>query len=722
MIDLPGYRIIEKIYSGGKTIVYRGKKENLFVIIKVLEDEYPSLSELNSFKEEIQVLGNLKGNGIVKFLGLEKYRNSFAIIFDDIGATALSILLKEKGKYPLADIISIILKVVNTVNEIHSQSIIHRDIKPHNIVFNEKTGNLNIIDFGSASRLPKQNSFIPLSSSIEGTLAYISPEQTGRMNRSVDYRTDFYSLGVTFYQLLTGELPFLYSDPMELVHAHIAKSPLTPYQRCKIPKIISDIVMKLLEKNPDDRYQSAAGIYHDLEFCLNNIENIESVEFQIGNSDISSKFKIPDKLYGRTKEILKIVKSVKRASEGNVELVIISGRSGTGKSALLEEVEKSLVEQKGFFCSGKFEQFSQSNPYKVIAKSFSGPIKQILTQNEDSIYRWREILLNELEGNGKLISDLLPELESLIGVQPEVTLLSPTKEQNRLHLVFQKFIKTFCSSEHPLVICLDDLQWADAVSLNLIQSILSDFELRYILFILAFRNNEIRFENQFSLGMRNWLKNLFEYKSILLEPISKFDINHLVTDTLGHDTETSKELVEILYEKTQGNPFFVKEVFKNLYDKGCIYFSNGVWNWDIDTIKSVIRISENVVSLMIEKIQDLSVNSIMTMKLAACVGDWFRISVFAGIQNKSLEKTLEDLQQIANEGLMAFRNSSVGFVQDEVREAVYTMLTAEEKSQFHYRIGSFYLKNAKENDLESQIYTIVEQLNLGISHVKKRKR
>ncbi len=742
MIVLPGYNIKEKIYSGEKTIVYRAANGNKPVIIKVLHNDYPSTAELNAFKQEYKLLQNLTGKGIVKSLGTEKYKNSFAIIFEDIGAVALSILLKEKGKYSLSEAITIAIKVANALGEIHNANIVHRDIKPHNIVLNENTGNLNIIDFGTASLLAKQNAFIPLTSSLEGTLAYISPEQTGRMNRSVDYRTDFYSLGITLYQILTGDLPFLYSDPMELVHAHIAKSPLTPFERNGTPKVISDIIMKLLEKDPGDRYQSIIGLVYDLEWCLKNINSLvpdhlqdndywlnsffgNSINFEIGSRDIVGKFQIPEKLYGRTKEVLRIVKSYKRVSEGNTELLIISGRSGIGKSALVNEISKSLVEQKGYFASGRYDQFSKSIPHKAITQSFNSLIGQIVMEGQASILHWKEMILAELADNGKIIIDIIPELETLIGKQPEVAELPPTESQNRFSIVFRKFINAICKKEHPIVIFLDDLQWADSASLNLIQSILSDLDLKYFLFILAFRHNEVQPDHQFSIMIREWLKNVILYKPILLEPISKFDVNYLVTDTLGRSDEDCKELVDILYDKTQGNPFFVKEVFKNLYSKGYIYFAGGIWQWDIDLIRSVIRVSENVVNLMVEKIMALPERSIAIMKLAACIGDWFRISVFADILNLSYEDALEELRIIANDGFMIMKEPSVGFVQAEVREAVYIMLSPEEKSLNHYKIGCLYLRNANDDDLDSQVYTIVEQLNHGIMHIiqpKERNR
>ncbi|MBK8393926.1 MAG: AAA family ATPase [Leptospiraceae bacterium] len=723
MVYIKGYSIKENIYSGEKTNVYRAVKDQKPVIIKILQNDFPSISELDTFTQESQIVQILKGKWIVKFICIEKFKNRFAIVFDDIGATALSNLIKEKGKYSLSEGIDIALKIVYAMEEIHNSKIIHRDIKPHNIVLNETTGELNIIDFGTASLVHLQNSFIPITSSLEGTLAYISPEQTGRMNRSVDYRTDFYSLGVTLYQIFTGELPFIFSDPMELIHAHIAKQPLSPFEKNTTPRILSEIIMKLLEKNPDDRYQSIFGLLYDLEWCRDNLLNssyLEDIDFLVGKKDIVGKFKVPDKLYGRTKELSRIVKAYKRISDGNRELIIISGRSGVGKSVLAHEIKNLLKEQKGYFSFGKYEQSTKFIPFKAITQSLDGLIEQILMGSATTISIWKERILEAVGDRGRILTDLLPRLEILIGSQPAIINLSLTESQNRLQLVFQDFIRCLCTKELPVVIFLDDLQWVDSASLTLIQNVMEDAELKYFLFVLTFRNNEAKLGNELEFMFRDWFKKLIGYKPILLEPISKFDVTHLVMETLGKKEEDCKELVDLLFEKTHGNPFFTIEVFNDLYNKGFIYFSSGGWIWDIEKIRSVIRISENVVSLMIEKINQLSEESIGILKLAACIGDWFRISIFAGILNKSQSNFLNSLNLIINEGLFIKRENSVGFVQDEVREATYKMMTPNERSLNHYLIGSFYLTNSREEDLDSQVYTIVEHLNLGIMHVKHK--
>ena len=713
MISLPGYTIKEQIHAGQKSVVYRADKAGKSVILKVLHNEYPDPIELSSFKHEYEILQKFNSLGFISAIGLEKYKNSVAIVFEDIGGEALSVILKNSKSLQLAEVLEIMIKSAKSLGEIHKLGLVHKDIKPHNIVLNKSTNILKIIDFGNASLLAKQNSFIPLNSSLEGTLAYISPEQTGRMNRTVDYRTDYYSLGVTFYQLLTGELPFTASDPMELVHAHIAKTPVSPSEKNHTLKVISDIVMKLLQKNPEDRYQGITGLIYDLEWCQSNLNEIGSKSFQVGTKDFSGRFQIPEKLYGRTKEVIQILKTFKKAAEGNTELLLVSGRSGIGKSVLINEINKPITEYKGFFASGKYDQFKKTIPFRAITQAFQNLIQQILTGSPEEIIAWKDNLLGALGSNGKIIIEVIPELESLIGEQPDVMQLGPTESQNRFNSVFQDFIKAFCTKEHPIAIFLDDLQWADTPSINLIFAILCNPEMKYLYLILSFRDNEVLPTDPLSIMLEDLKKVGFVYSKILLEPFSVSNIIHLVSDTLNCEEDKVGELADTLFQKTKGNPFFVNETFKSLYDKDLIEFSEGIWKWDISKIQSV-KISENVIDLMIAKVKELSSEQIDILKLAACIGDWFRIDVFAEIVNKTLDTLVSELEQISNEGFFLISGNITRFVHDKIREATYTLLSEDEKAKNHYFIGTTYLKMAKPEEIKELVFTIVNQLNQGI--------
>jgi len=721
MLNLAGYTALKEIHSGKKSLVYRGEKSSQPVIVKVLNREYPEPRELNRFKHEFDILQNLKIPGIPKPLAFEKYNNSVALILEDIGGEVLSFTFKENENSSLLEFLNIAIKTSKVLGEIHKANIVHNDIKAQNIIINHKTGALGIIDFGSSTFLTQRNSFIPLNQSFHGTLAHISPEQTGRMNRTVDYRTDYYSLGITFYQMTTGELPFQYADPMEMVHAHIAKTPVSPYEKNQTPKVISNIIMKLLEKNPEDRYQTIAGLVYDLEQVekiskQEGIKSAQKFEMEIASKDHSGKFQIPKKLYGREKEVSRIIDTFHNVARGNLELILIAGRSGIGKSVLINEVNKPIAEYKGYFSSGKYDQLKRSIPYRAITQSFQKLIQQILAESQDSISLWKEHILKALGPNGRVIIEMIPELETLIGEQPEIAVLDASESQNRFLFVFQNFIKSCSREEHPIAIFLDDLQWADTPSINLIRAILSDPEMRYLSLMLSYRDNEVLPTDPFSILLDDLKDTGFHYQTINLDPLSIQDINSLVSDALICNKKESLSLAEILHSKTKGNPFYVNEVFKSLYEKELIVYKDNVWVWDIQTIREV-NISGNVIDLIVEKIKELPESKIETLKLAACIGSWFKQEVFASIAGKSLEDVKLDLIELANEEFLLLSETDVNFVHDKIQEAAYSIILENEREKIHYHIGNSYLKMIDEYRLEDHIFTIVNQLNQGISNI-----
>jgi histidine kinase len=717
MITLSGYKDFSLVHSGERNTIYRADKNGKPVIIKVLQKEYPTAKELEEFKYEYDILRSLKSNHIIDPICIEKFRNSLAIVFEDIGGIALSKILQERGILPLEITIDIFLKTLFGLAEVHNKNLVHRDIKIQNIVFNQETGALQIIDFGIASRLTKQNSFVNLKSSLEGTLTYISPEQTGRMNRGVDYRTDFYSLGVTFYQLVTGMVPFLYSDPLELIHAHIAKIPIPPFEKNKTPKAISNIIMKLMEKNPEARYQSVSGIIRDLEICKRSIANgglelLQGLDLVVGKEDFSGRFQIPEKLYGREKEISQILELFKGVTEDRTELILISGRSGIGKTALVNEINKPVSESHGYFASGKYDLLKRTIPYRAITQSFQSLVQQILTESEASINVWKKTLLDSLGGNAKLIIDVIPDLGTLLGEQPLLPILSPEESQNRFNIVFQNFIKAFSTKDHPIAIFLDDLQWADTPSIQLIERIISNTEIKNFCLILSFRDNEVYPGDSFSLMLESLNKNNFHYHEIKLNPVSITDIGNLVNDTLACGKNNSLEIAQVLYDKTKGNPFFINAVFKDFYDKDLIQFSGDSWNYNIIKIREE-KITENVIDFMILKVRDISTENLEILKFAACVGNWFKIDVFVQIFGGEDIKVKESLIQLANEGFLRQNETEVYFVHDKIREAAYSVVSNEERSRNHYKIGRGYLTLLDRYKLEDYIFTIVNQLNQG---------
>jgi serine/threonine protein kinase len=490
VITIPDCQTTKKIYESDNTLVYRARRNqnNLPVILKILKEDYPAPEEIARYKQEYEATCSLNLKGVVKAHGLERYENTFFIIFEDIGAESLDILMDDK-KFTMNEFLAIAIKTVESLGEIHAQNIIHKDINPSNIIFNPETGQLQIIDFGISTILPHQNPALKNPEVIEGTLSYISPEQTGRMNRAIDYRTDFYSLGATFYELLLQKTLFNGTDSMELVHCHMARKPEPPYEvNQEIPKVVSDIVMKLLAKSAENRYQSAGGIKADLEECLNELDvNGNIPTFPLGRNDITDRFQIPQKLYGREQELGILKTTFERVSEGKSEMLLISGRPGIGKTALVQEMYMPVTQQRGYFISGKFDQFQRNIPYSAVINAFQDFVRQLLAENEEKLNCWRKKILKALGPNGQVIIDVIPEVELIIGPQPPVTELSPAETKNRFDLVFQNFIRVFTRPEHPLVLFLDDLQWVDTASLKLIRVFMEASGSRHLLLIGAYR-------------------------------------------------------------------------------------------------------------------------------------------------------------------------------------------------------------------------------------------
>ncbi|MBW4636411.1 MAG: AAA family ATPase [Iphinoe sp. HA4291-MV1] len=744
-----GYRIITKIYESSNSLVYRvlHNQDNQPIILKILKDNYPTPSELTRYKQEYEITRSFNLDGVIKAYDLHRYQNSMVILLEDFGGESLKIWMARR-KFTLEEFLTISIKIAQSLGAIHRSNIIHKDINPSNIVYNPETGQLKIIDFGISTFLPRENPIIYNPTHLEGTISYISPEQTGRMNRVIDYRTDFYSLGVTFYELLTHQLPFKTSDPMELVHCHIAKQPVPPHEISdEIPKTVSNIVMKLLAKTAEERYQSAWRLKADLEACLHQLQtNGQISNLPIAHQDISDKFQILQKLYGREEEVTQLLTTFERVSQGTTEMLLITGYSGSGKSALVNEIHKPIVRQRGYFISGKFDQFKRTIPYASVILAFQELVRQLLTESEEQIQTWKQNLLEALGNNAQVIIDVIPEVELIIGKQPPVLQLGSVESQNRFNLVFQQFIGVFTKKEHPLVIFLDDLQWADSASLNLIQLLMTNPDSQYLLMIGAYRDNEVSATHPWMLTLERIQEVVARVGKITLQPLNIDQVNQLIADTLSCSTEKSKLLAELVFNKTNGNPFFLTQLLQSLYKNNLLSFDyeNSCWYWDIEQIEAV-GIMANVVDLMINKIEKLNDNTQNILKLAACIGNQFELNILSVVSTKSLSDTAIELLPALQEGLIVplsntynipivWNNQakSVGnsetsplfipnfssaipykFLHDRVQQAAYALIPENYKKEVHLKIGQLLLKSFKQNHLEENIFDIVNHLNIG---------
>ncbi|MGF1493275.1 MAG: AAA family ATPase [Microcoleaceae cyanobacterium] len=495
--QLKNYQILECLYTGSKSIVYRAKRisDQQLVIQKLLRNEHPSFNELIQFQNQYTIIQGLDLAGIIQPIALEPYHNSLLLVMLDDGSISLSRYLETQSleaKDRLELGLNVGLQLAKTLADLHQHRIIHKDIKPQNILIHPQTLAIKVIDFSIASQLPQETKEIQNPSTLEGTLAYIAPEQTGRMNRGIDYRSDFYSLGITLYELFTGQLPFQSDDPLELVYAHLAQKPVPISElNPEVPTVVAAMVTKLMAKNAEDRYQSAVGLKADFSDCLNQWKATGTIQkFVPGELDEMAQFNIPQKLYGRETQVNALMQVFERISQGSFELVLIGGYSGVGKTALVNEMLRQLTRTRGYFSAGKFDQFRRL-PMDAPIQGCRGFIREILTESQERLNYWRDRFLKVLGANAQLIIDAIPELELIIGEQPPVPEVGAIEAAQRLGQTFNQFNQTFSSAEHPYICFMDDLQWADSASLQSLQSFLSDSNSHHFLIVTAYRDNEV---------------------------------------------------------------------------------------------------------------------------------------------------------------------------------------------------------------------------------------
>jgi predicted ATPase/signal transduction histidine kinase/tRNA A-37 threonylcarbamoyl transferase component Bud32 len=700
VFSIAGYRILEQIYCGSKTLVYRGIREQdqIPVVMKLIRSEYPTFSEIAQFRNQYTITKNLNLPGIVQPLCLENYRNGYALIMQDFGGISLKDLVRhnkvlQESGFTLKEFFPIAIAIASTLEGLHRNRIIHKDIKPANILINPSTLEIKIIDFSIATLLPREIQYLTNPNILEGTLAYISPEQTGRMNRGIDYRSDFYSLGVTFFELLTGQLPFTNTEPMELVHAHIAKQPPSIHQiNPHHPPILSAIVSKLMAKNAEDRYQSAYGLKYDLEVCYNQWqENSNITSFELATKDISDRFLIPEKLYGREQEVATLLAAFERVAKGSTEMILVAGFSGIGKTAVVNEVHKPIAKQQSYFIKGKFDQFQRDVPLSALVQALQDLIGQILSENDAQIQQWKEKILLVLGEQAQVIIDVIPVLEQIIGKQPEVSELSGNAAQNRFNLLFQRFIQVFSSKEHPLVIFLDDLQWADSASLKFIQLLMSQTNANKqnsalvapettnklstpifdeepcevdetskvtpnggdFLLIGAYRDNEVYPAHPLCLTLKEIEKAGANIHQITLEPLNQANLNFLICDTLNCGEVIAIPLCQMVFAKTKGNPFFATQFLKSLHQDGIIKlnFDIGYWQYNLQAIQA-LALTDDVVEFMAQQIEKLPIITQEVLKLAACIGNEFDLKTLAIVHDKSVIDTASDLWIALHEGIV----------------------------------------------------------------------
>jgi predicted ATPase/signal transduction histidine kinase/CheY-like chemotaxis protein len=699
---------------GGDATLHRGcSGDRAPVLLASAKDG--SLASLKRLEHEYALRADLDSSWAARPVALSRYNDRWTLVLEDPGGEPLDRLLE--GPLETSQFLRLAVPLTCALRQMHARGLIHNDLKPANILVHRESGGVWLTGFGIASRLPREHHPPAPPEVIAGTLAYMAPEQTGRMNRSVDSRSDLYSLGISFYEMLTGRLPFSASDAMEWVHCHIARQAAPPDEYAEeIPKVLSSIVMKLLAKTAEDRYQTTAGLESDLERCLIEWETHGRIpEFPLGTHDLSDRLLIPEKLYGRMCEIDALLAAFYRlVSRGATELVLVSGYSGVGKSSVVNELHKALVPSRGLFASGKFDQYRRNIPYSTLAQAFQSLVRPLLGQSDAELSRWRNSLREALAPNGQLIVNLVPELELIIGKQPPVGDLPPQDSKNRFQMVFRHFLGVFARKEHPLALFLDDLQWLDTATLDLLEHLATHAEVRHLLLVGAYRDNEVGPAHPLLRTLEAIRKTGVRVQDIVLAPLGLDDAGRLIADALHCYPARARPLAQLVHEKTGGNPFFAIQFFTALAEEGLLAFDYvaAAWAWDIDRIRAK-SYTDNVVDLMALKLTRFSTTTQEALKDLGCLGGLVEIDTLTLVHGENEEVMHAALWEAVHAGLVVRQGNAYRFTHDRIQQAAYSLIPEERRAEVHLAIGRALMASMTADELAEHLFDVANQLNRG---------
>jgi PAS domain S-box-containing protein len=705
----------------GDIALHRGSGNGLTPILLVAAEE-TSPGSVERLEHEYALKSELDADWAARPVALTHHNGRMTLVLEDPGGEPLDGLLGaplELGRF-----LRLGLGIAAVLGKAHQRGLVHKDVKPAHILVNRKTGEVKLTGFGIASRLLRERQAPAPPETIAGTLPYMAPEQTGRMNRSIDARSDLYALGVTFYQLLTGALPFSASDPMDWVHCHIARKPVPPADRLQtIPASVSAIILKLLAKTAEERYQTAAGVASDLRRCLAEWEARGRIDdFPVGQHDTPDRLLIPEKLYGRAREVDTLLVAFDRViKSGAPELVLVSGYSGIGKSSVVNELHKVLVPPRGLFASGKFDQYKRDIPYATLAQAFHSLVRPLLGKSDDELSGWRDALLETLGPNGRLMTDLVPELKLIIGDQPPVPELPPQDAQRRFQLVFRRFIGVFAQPGHPLALFLDDLQWLDAATLDLLEDLLTRSDLQHLMLIGAYRDNEVDAGHPLRQRLDAVKSAGGKVAEITLAPLAREHLGQLIADALRCEPEHAAPLAQLVHEKTGGNPFFAIQFVSSLAEEGMLVFDHDAarWSWDLDRIHAK-GYTDNVVDLMVGKLTRLPAETQNALQLLACLGNSAEVTMLSIVLERSEEQVHLALWPAVHQELVERLAGAYRFAHDRVQEAAYSLVPNELRGEAHLRIGRLLAAHIPPEKREEAIFDIVNQLDRGAALINSQ--
>jgi len=728
------YTILELVSEGKHTLIYRAhrKADECPVIIKMIKQDSLALKNVEQLTYEFNMMSRLNSPYVVRPLELVRVQNNLILVMEDFNGKPLSYYMEENN-WDLLLCLETAIQIATAIGDIHHQNIIHKDLKPQNILVNPVTKETKIIDFGIATQLSREVQTAINPEEMKGSIAYMSPEQTGRMNRSVDYRSDIYSLGITLYQLFTKKLPFQADSSLELIHMHIAQQPHPPIEvNSAIPNVLSEIILKCISKEPEHRYHSAFGLRFDLEKCRENLLVTPSnVSFKIGTRDVFDHFSFPEKLYGRNKELNFINQCLKEIWGGASFILTLSGYSGVGKSSLVFEAQRHLPPGSGRFAYAKFDQFKHAIPYHGLIQAFQVVIQQLLTEPDEVLQEWRERILESVGDSGKVLTDVIPEIELIIGVQPEMEKVSPQENANRFNFIMVNFLKALLQPDCPLVFFIDDLHWADEPSLKLLELFFFDPTVNNFLIIATYRDNEVTPYHPLAITLREIATHGSKVVNLPVAALPKEAIQEMIQDAFFGPPKQAVNLTELLYRKTQGNPFFTLQLLKLLYEKELFTFdkSRGYWVAQLDAISSS-QVSDNVADLVIEKLKSLPAPVSEVLKIGATMENRFDLELLTQVSELPREEIIRALNVALQEDLISQERQQTGYVgvrqkeipgepvgkyyrflHDRIQQATYSLLSEEERSKLHYAIGSAIIRSTPPAKLAEKSIDIVNHLN-----------